>query len=643
MLGLSRARWQPLSLLALGLVLLAGAAPLLACFGRDYWTVHFRGDRPDFFQMPRPWRGYPEENRALPPGAYASWDAAERASGALVTRALRLEAAGQFHQAAAVWEHYQEDVGTDDGDDSFDASKPPQIRCLDDRIAALRAWRGPRDTPALRVYLDARDRLNIGNYSVARPLLARLTREPYRTRAEYIAASVRFYTESPEAGAAAFRAFLKRHPRNALALYMIGRCYFRAVRRDETGVSAGLAPDQRQHYLREAAAAYETCAAVDPNGPLADDARGLAGACFFRLRRFPEALARYCRQLARLPPGQNDDAAFLSARLCLQQMTRADHRAFQALTVSRPELAAVYMDLHLHYGRPGVRASANLGGFALAVLQRHPSAPLSGRILERLAVIEGRLGRWGRAERLAAVAIQRCPTGAYRDQARWEHALALRRLHRPEEALAEYERLAAEAAAGNMRRGAHEAAAILSEEKGDLPNAIRHYFALEYQADYGYLIDAVTSQDDLRAFLRRFPGHPRARLVRYSLGFRQLRAGQYDAAIRTFASLGSWLEVAETAYDCRTVKGKPRCPPLRLARFLSDSIRREAAAKSAAEKARIAYRRAQLLFHQRYLAFYNVRRPHQALRYRTPEEVYQSTRTTTAVGLSLKLDSILSN
>jgi hypothetical protein len=63
--------------------------------------------------------------------------------------------------------------------------------------------------------------------------------------------------------------------------------------------------------------------------------------------------------------------------------------------------------------------------------------------------------------------------------------------------------------------------------------------------------------------------------------------------------------VAEKAYDCRTIKEKPRWPPLRLARLLADSVRREAAANGPAETARIAYRRAQLLFQQRYLAFYN--------------------------------------
>jgi hypothetical protein len=156
-----------------------------------------------------------------------------------------------------------------------------------------------------------------------------------------------------------------------------------------------------------------------------------------------------------------------------------------------------------------------------------------------------------------------------------------------------------------MRRGAHEAAALLSEEIGDQANAIRHYFALEYRLDYGYLIDCYTSQADLRAFLRRFPNHPRARLVRYSLGFRQLRAGQYDEAARTFASLGAWLDVAEKICDCSTSKGKRRWPPLRTARFLAAAVRREAASRTGAGKARAAYNRARLLFQERHLILYN--------------------------------------
>src|SRR5438093_3684020 len=59
----------------LALVLIAlGAAPLLACFGPEYWSVHFHADRPDFFQMPQPWRGVPSEKRALPAGDPFSQD-----------------------------------------------------------------------------------------------------------------------------------------------------------------------------------------------------------------------------------------------------------------------------------------------------------------------------------------------------------------------------------------------------------------------------------------------------------------------------------------------------------------------------------------------------------------------------------------
>lgn len=602
----------------LALLALCGAAPLLACYEPEYRSVHFtdwrwprpKYGRPDFFRMPQPWQGAPPEVRALPleDDADEATVPEKRAQVDPAEQALRWESAGRFREAAAAWLRLQQENEEDSGEPVF-GDELTQAQGLEDRVAALQAWRGPRDTEPLRLYLRARDLVNVQLYTDARHLLARLTRQPYRSHAEYLRACIVFYSGTPEASAAAFRAVAKRHPGHQRALYMVGRSFFRPAyffRLDQVEKGRSAASTVRNlSYLRRALAGYDACAALTPRTSLTADACGMAAACCVRLGGYAEALLRYCRQLADLPPGSDNHAAFLSARMCLQRMGMADHRAFQARAVTRPELASVYLDLQLCYGQPGARTTYNLGLFALEVLNRRPAAPFSGRLLARLALIEGRLGRWERAERLSAAALSRCAPGAYRDQARWQHALALRQLGRRREALAEYERLAASAVVPKMRRGAHEAAAVLSEEMGDRPNAIRHYFALDYQLDYAYLIDCLATQDELRAFLKRFPHHPEVKLVRYSLGFRQLRAGQYDAATRTFASLGSWLDMAERKYDCATSKKKPRWPPLRTGRFMSDAVRREAAARTNAEKARAAYSRASILFHQRYLVLYN--------------------------------------
>jgi hypothetical protein len=85
-----------------------------------------------------------------------------------------------------------------------------------------------------------------------------------------------------------------------------------------------------------------------------------------------------------------------------------------------------------------------------------------------------------------------------------------------------------------------------------------------------------------------------------------MRTGQYDRAVQTFESLGpAYLEAAAKKYESTTSHNDPTWAPLRTARFLADSVRRERAAKTPGEKARIAYERGALLFHQRYELLYN--------------------------------------
>jgi tetratricopeptide (TPR) repeat protein len=610
-------------------------APLVACYGPEYDSVHFNSARPDFLQMPPPWWQWPGEVRALETHELSRYGYPyEGTSGpgkapppplwvTLKKRAVQQEQAGRFRPAAATWEAYERVLEQARADpylgNSYQSDAIPDQNAskgLADRVLALRAWRGAPDTTALKSYLKARDLVDQTRFAEATTLLSQIRGEPYGAHADYLRAAIRFYTgfytQTPEFTAEVFRAVAGRHPRFAPASYMVGRCSLAPVLADERGyatasppVFPNYVPAQRETYLRRALAAYDACAAADPKGPLAEEARGMAAACRYRLRDYPPALLHYCRHLAALPPGRDDTGVFVSARKCLKAMSLADHRAFQAKALMEPATAAVYLDFHLHYGRLAARGNYNLGMFALEVLKRDSHAPLSGRLLSRLALIEDRAGRPARAEKLASRALRRLPPGAEQDNARWARAQSLEHLKREREALAEWERLAGTAGVPKMRRGAREAAAVVSERLHDYPNAIRHYFALQYVLDYGYVVDCLASQDDLRAFLKRFPGHPQAKLIRYSLGFRQLRAGQYEAAAKTFESLGPWLDVAEKKFACKTYREQPRWPPLRTARFLAEASRRVAAARTEGEKARIAYGMGQLMFRQRHLLFYN--------------------------------------
>jgi outer membrane protein assembly factor BamD (BamD/ComL family) len=146
---------------------------------------------------------------------------------------------------------------------------------------------------------------------------------------------------------------------------------------------------------------------------------------------------------------------------------------------------------------------------------------------------------------------------------------------------------------------------VLYERHGNRVEALRHYLALGYRPDYGYLIDCLMSEQELHTYLSRHPGDPHAKLIRYSIGYRQLRRGDYTGATRTFAALGDWLAVAEKKYKRETSHGYPEMPPLQVARALADLQRKEQRVKTAEEKARAAYAAAQLVFHQRHLVFYN--------------------------------------
>lgn len=613
--------WVLLALLLLGML-----PPLAACWGPEYESVHFNDARPDFLQMPPPWWRFPGDVRAIAKEGRVDRQAEVEAEGSdrvvgadvnpesggapgrapLSRQATAAEQRGDFSRAAALWERYRQALQAPDFDRFSDSGNGPGAEGLADRIEALRVWRAAGDTAPLRGYLQARTLVNGKKYDEAQRLLPALAGTRLAPLADYLAAAIRYYRLGTAARSETVFAELVRHrPGLSLAHYMLGRTRLAPYLEEPEAPAPQPDAVQLRRSVLAAASAYEACYRAAPSGPLAADALGMQGACYYRLKDYAAALPFYCRQLALLPPGRQDSNAFVSARWCLRRMDAEAHRRFQEATLARPEIAAVYLDLILQYHSLTAQSTHNLGLFALKVLERRPNAPLSARLLSRLALVETRTAHPDHAERLARRALAVSPPPAERDEARWQLALALRALHREREALKEYERLASTAALGKLRRGAHEAAAVLSEVLNDYPSAIRHYFALDYKIDYAYVIDCLASEQDLREFVKRYPSDPHCRLVRYSLGYRQLRGGRYDDAIRTFESLGPWLETAERMHATLTSRGKPRSTTLKTALYLRDAAAKAGKARTDAERATAEYDAAAFIFHQRHLVFYN--------------------------------------
>jgi tetratricopeptide (TPR) repeat protein len=592
-----------LTALGLGLV-----APVMACYDWEFESVRFNDARPDFFRMPRPWLSW-SEKRAIEPqraeraydGYNEYWEPARRQvplRERLRDAARQIERLGQFRQAADLWNRHRL-ACLDDGEDD-------QVRpSLADRLAVLRDWRTSADSPDLRAYLRARDLVDSGDSVAAAAALSTIRSPRFRRHAAYLQAAILFHRDDPQC-LPVCRRLLLRQPRNPLAAYLLGRCLLAPVLRDEGGAwDPGTAPSASHPQLREATSAFTRCSELAPRTFLAHDALGKAGAGYYRMHDLPRSLSCYLRQLARSTDPSQEQDAWVSARICLNAMRPADHGSFQRLALTQPELGPEYLDLILYWNRRGGASTARLGAFAIELLRRQPRASVAARVLVRIALIENRLGRGARASALASAALDRARDTATRDQARWQLAEGLARGGRTRASLSVYESLAASAGQGRLRRGAHESAAILAERLGDLPNAIRHYFALDYVRDYGYAIDVLASLEDLKAFLRRWPGHPRANLVRYSLGWRQLAAGENAAAVRTFESLGAWRQAVERKNPRTSTSGSPCPSPLWIARFLLDSERAERSACTPAEKAKIAYAVGRLFFRQRYELLYN--------------------------------------
>lgn len=211
----------------------------------------------------------------------------------------------------------------------------------------------------------------------------------------------------------------------------------------------------------------------------------------------------------------------------LVRLLRSDARALPA-----------YIDWRLDLTPTKPEQRANLVALSQVWLTAHPKSPQAGRVLARTAEIELDLGMPSRALALARRALDRSGIAdADAALARFVQASAARRAGKVVESIGAYEGLVKRHPKSYLVGAARENLALLYERQGRLGKALDQYYALDYMYDVAYLVDVRMSPAQLSAYVAAHPKHPRAKELRFALGLRYLRLGEWNRAESLFLSL----------------------------------------------------------------------------------------------------------
>jgi outer membrane protein assembly factor BamD (BamD/ComL family) len=267
-------------------------------------------------------------------------------------------------------------------------------------------------------------------------------------------------------------------------------------------------------------------------------------------RLYPRLLAAYLYHTEHATQLGEYEFAIHMVDETMQMLTPDGARAFVARMKAEPALAAPYFYYRLYYTDFEPQDSDdNEKEVRRAEQRKRDSLTNLARLADQIAAKHENALPPLVQVRLAEVYYQR---HAYRDALRWTEralrdsaagqepyarALYVRgatrhKLHRREEAIVDFETLLRRCPDSPMRPGAREELAILREETGDLDAALDQYFALGYDNDVAYLLDARMPTGAVAAYLAGRPHHPRRDLLRYSLGIRYLRDDDLSSAHR---------------------------------------------------------------------------------------------------------------
>lgn len=288
-----------------------------------------------------------------------------------------------------------------------------------------------------------------------------------------------------------------------------------------------------------------------------------------------------------------------------------DARNFSHLLMSDTRLCIPYFYYRLYVCEDQQTDYVRLARLADVIVARHggliavarPANPrFASEVMVRLAEVYYQARRYRDAERWAKMALA---SGAS-DRALFVHGAILQKLGRPGPALRQFDLLMTNYPNSPLRRSAREEIAILDEGVNDMGGALDQYFALGYDLDIAFLLDARMTIPQIRLYLA---GHSHAghyNLIAYSLGIRYLRAEKWGAAEYWLRRLPhkvyvSYLKVDSDWFD--DTQHTP--PPLITAEQLSRLQEAVSKARTANERARALYRYASYYYDHGTLLLYN--------------------------------------
>jgi outer membrane protein assembly factor BamD (BamD/ComL family) len=394
-----------------------------------------------------------------------------------------------------------------------------------------------------------------------------------REHALYQMASCKYQSEDYTGAVASYQSLFRQFPRTRLrenALIMMARAAILPSEAGKRDIPAGLSA--MKHLLQ-----------LYPKTRFRLSIQGLQARAAFLTGRFGEAINAYLRlgdlesveQARKNIPAVSQD--HIRARLFVGYLRRVANprdfdqyeRAVQAIRhlrksmsaqeairfsrtlLSDPTLACSYLYYRLNHCENTPRDFAHLASFADRLVARHTGAALSTQVRVRLAEAHYHTGLYKRAFSW----VEDIPSKQRDDRALWVRGALMQKLGRNREALAEFHALLSRYPASHLSHGAREEVAILCEALHDNAGALDQYFALHYQPDIAFFLDARMTTSEIKAYLNRsadftypepmtkdesYMGTAWKRLhnthstmhdvLRYTLGVRYLRTMEWDKA-----------------------------------------------------------------------------------------------------------------